>query len=109
MTLLFKTTREWHRIPLASDVEAHRFHRHGPGEARAPNLIIVELKQWSDAQVTEQDGVVSTWIGGSTRHASHPSYQAWSYSALLRNFNEAVDEASGVDLDPCRGTAREDQ
>jgi DUF2075 family protein len=65
------------------------------------NLVIVELKQWSTAQVTERDGVVSTWIGGGHQDVSHPCYQAWSYAALLRNFNEAADEGSGIELRPC--------
>lgn len=73
----------------------------GRGETRAPQLVIVELKQWSAAAATEKDGVVSTWIGGGHQEVSHPSYQAWSYAALLRNFNEEVDEGSDVDLLPC--------
>lgn len=73
----------------------------GCGEDRAPNLVIVELKQWSSAAATEKDGIVSTWIGGGHQEVSHPSYQAWSYAALLRNFNEEVDEGSDVDLLPC--------
>jgi DUF2075 family protein len=73
----------------------------GRGEDRAPNLVIVELKQWSAAAATEKDGIVSTWIGGGHQEVSHPSYQAWSYAALLRNFNEEVDEGSDVDLLPC--------
>lgn len=62
--------------------------------------IIVELKQWSKAAMTEMDGVVSTYVGGSTKNVSHPSYQAWSYAALLEDYNEVVQKDK-IDLIPC--------
>jgi len=72
----------------------------GSGEADQDNLIIVELKQWETATATEEDGVVTTWMGGGQVRTSHPSYQAWSYAEMLRGFNEAVYEGS-VTLQPC--------
>ncbi len=62
--------------------------------------IIVELKQWSKAVMTAMDGVVSTYVGGSTRDVSHPSYQAWSYAALLEDYNETVQKDK-IELIPC--------
>lgn len=47
--------------------------------------VIVELKQWESATITTMDGVVQTYIGGGIRDVSHPSYQAWSYAALLED------------------------
>ena len=49
-------------------------------------VLIVELKQWATADSTSMDGVVETFVGGSLRHVSHPSYQAWSYAQLLTDF-----------------------
>jgi DUF2075 family protein len=72
----------------------------GRGHDKAANVVIVELKQWSAAELTDKDAVVSTWIGGSRREVSHPSYQAWSYAALLEGFNEAVYEGA-MTLQPC--------
>ncbi len=72
----------------------------GRSADRAPKVIIVELKQWESAAISEKDGIVSTFVGGSTREVSHPSYQAWSYAALLEGFNEAVYEGS-FSLKPC--------
>ena len=63
-------------------------------------LIIVELKQWESAEKTTKDAVVVTRLGGANVETSHPSYQAWSYAALLQNFNEAVYE-SDIRLTPC--------
>ncbi len=72
----------------------------GLGEDKSPQVIIVELKQWETAKLTKMDGVVSTYTGGAHREVSHPSYQAWSYAALLDGFNEAIHEG-GVTLQPC--------
>nr|WP_244663533.1 MULTISPECIES: DUF2075 domain-containing protein [unclassified Xanthomonas] len=73
----------------------------GLGEAEEPRAIIVELKQWSTSAVTDKDGIVRAQRGGPTEtEGPHPSYQAWSYAALLQGFNEAVHEG-GVQLRPC--------
>lgn len=63
-------------------------------------LIIVELKQWGSATVTHKDGLVRTRFAGGESDTSHPSYQAWSYAELLRNFNEEV-YLREVLLQPC--------
>ncbi len=62
--------------------------------------VIVELKQWEKAEATEKDAIVRTFIGGSNREVSHPSYQAWSYAALLEDFNEAIS-SEPILLKPC--------
>lgn len=66
-----------------------------------PHVIIVELKQWSTSTRTDKDGIVVARRGGAhEREGAHPSYQAWSYAALLEGFNEAVYDAN-VALRPC--------
>ena len=45
---------------------------------RNQNAVIIELKQWSEAEATTKDAVVRTFVGGGIREVSHPSYQAWS-------------------------------
>lgn len=72
----------------------------GEGADKQSNLIIVELKQWSTASLTDKDAVVSTYLSGGIHEVSHPSYQAWSYAALLNGFSEAVYEG-GMQLQPC--------
>jgi len=72
----------------------------GLGEDQSPKVIVVELKQWEQSQRTDKDGIVSTFVGGAQREVSHPSYQAWSYAALLEDFNEAVHDV-GIELRPC--------
>ena len=63
-------------------------------------IVIVELKQWEQATALPKDAVVRTYLGGGLREVVHPSYQAWSYAALLEGFNEAVYE-NGIQLQPC--------
>ena len=64
----------------------------GKDASRNDTAIIVELKQWSEAEVTDKDAIVRTFLNGSIREVNHPSYQAWSYSALIEDYNETVRE-----------------
>ena len=72
----------------------------GQSDAGRDHAVIVELKQWESAEATGMDGIVRTWVGNGLREVSHPSYQAWSYAALLEDFNEAVHEGD-IELRPC--------
>ena len=64
------------------------------------SLILVELKQWQHAQITESDAVVITRFQHGPRETLHPSYQAWSYKCLLEDFNQTVQEEN-IQLHPC--------
>jgi hypothetical protein len=46
------------------------------------------------------DGLVRSFVGGGLRDLTHPSYQAWSYSCLLEDFNTAVQEHA-IAINPC--------
>ena len=72
----------------------------GIDEADRCKLIIIELKQWEAATLTNKDGLVRTRFAGGEAETSHPSYQAWSYAELLRNFDEEV-HTRDVTLQPC--------
>ena len=73
----------------------------GRDQDDAPHLVIVELKQWSNSRVSDKDGIVWAQRGGAhEREGPHPSYQAWSYAALLEGFNEAIYEGD-IRLRPC--------
>jgi len=62
--------------------------------------ILIELKQWSESESTDMDGVVSTFSNKGIKNVNHPSYQAWSYAAYLNEFNEAV-YTENIELIPC--------
>lgn len=66
------------------------------------HAVIVELKQWEAVEKNERlDAVVvETYIGRGKRQTIHPSYQAWSYAALIEDFNEEV-RSQPIQLKPC--------
>lgn len=64
------------------------------------SVILIELKQWSEASLTTKDAVVETFVGGRKGEHPHPSYQAWSYATLLQGFNEVVYNER-INLHPC--------
>lgn len=72
----------------------------GKNANKNPTAILVELKQWSSAEITEMDGVVKTFVGGAKREVEHPSYQVWSYATFIKDFNESVEEKN-ISLAPC--------
>lgn len=72
----------------------------GKGANNQSTAIIIELKQWENVKATTMDGVVKTFVGGMEREVSHPSYQAWTYAALLEDFNETVQQEN-IGLRPC--------
>lgn len=64
------------------------------------SAILIELKQWQQAQLTESDAIVITQFKHGFQETLHPSYQAWSYKRLLEDFNATVQEEQ-VQLFPC--------
>ena len=73
----------------------------GYGDNRNGNVVIIELKQWEKLEAVDgQEAIVETYTGGANRRVVHPSYQAWSYAALIRDYNEYVQD-SEIGLFPC--------
>jgi DUF2075 family protein len=72
----------------------------GLNEAHEDTAILIELKQWQSAQLTEKDGVVQTRFKHGETETSHPSYQAWSYKCLIEDYNQTVQEEQ-INLHPC--------
>ena len=62
--------------------------------------VIVELKQWQEVKKTSKDAIVKTRFQYGEIETNHPSYQAWSYSALIDDYNETVRQES-IRLQPC--------
>ncbi len=64
------------------------------------HVIIVELKQWTEAKAVVEKHLVETFVGGTFRELTHPSYQAWSYAEILKEYNKTVQE-DNIQLHPC--------
>lgn len=86
------------QIPLTS--KRIDFIITGKDKEENDNVVVIELKQWQNANITDKDGIVSTWFQGREVETAHPSYQAWSYVQLLNGFNETVQEEN-IALTPC--------
>lgn len=72
----------------------------GANDTQSEVAIIVELKQWDKIQTTKEDGIVETFVGGGVRRVTHPSYQAWSYARLIKDFSEVVQN-DNIEIIPC--------
>lgn len=73
----------------------------GQNASGEEHAILIELKQWDkDIQLTDQDAMVRTRFKHGFDNHVHPSYQAWSYAALLQDFNETV-ATDNIQLKPC--------
>lgn len=68
---------------------------------KKPNVVIIELKQWEEIKkVDSLDGLVETYTGVANRRVVHPSYQAWTYAEMIRDYNEYT-QIENVNLWPC--------
>ncbi len=64
-------------------------------------VVIVELKQWSAVEVISgKEAIVKTVINRAKVETTHPSYQAWSYAALIKDYNENAQNEE-IGLYPC--------
>ncbi|MBS3986930.1 MAG: DUF2075 domain-containing protein [Erysipelothrix sp.] len=63
----------------------------GYSDNHKPTALIIELKQWESAtKITSKDGIVETFLNQSIRETTHPSYQAWTYATLIKEYNENI-------------------
>jgi len=64
-------------------------------------VMVVELKQWGSVEkVDGKEAIVRTFLNKGIKETPHPSYQVWSYSALIEDYNENVQDQS-IKLHPC--------
>ena len=63
------------------------------------NVVVVELKQWDNAEKVDDimQHSVRAFTGGAYRIVNHPSYQAYAYATFIKNSSEQVqDERIGI-------------
>ena len=74
----------------------------GSDDKGKDNIVIVELKQWTKAEVVDDDMhfSVRTYVGNDNRIVCHPSYQAFSYSRFISNYSQVVHDQN-IHLVPC--------
>ena len=52
----------------------------------------MELKQWSECEAADAEGLVTTWVGGKNRELAHPSVQVGQYQQYLADTHSAFYE-----------------
>jgi len=72
----------------------------GLNAQKKEQIIIIELKQWEDAEPTNKPGIVVARFQQGKAEVAHPSYQAWSYAYMLSNYNLSIQERD-VQIKPC--------
>ena len=74
----------------------------GADSKEKDNIVIVELKQWTKAEVVDDDMhfSVRTFVANDKRIVCHPSYQAYSYSRFLANYSQSIHDKN-IHLVPC--------
>ena len=87
-----------YQIPLTS--KRVDFLITGKDKENNNNIVIIELKQWENCTPTQREDIVYAFVGKSERAVCHPSYQAYSYSKIIENFNEDVYKEN-ISLYPC--------
>ncbi len=74
----------------------------GSNDKGKDNIVIVELKQWTKAEVVDDDMhfCVRTYVANDKRIVCHPSYQAYSYSRFMVNYSQDIHDR-GIHIVPC--------
>lgn len=73
----------------------------GSDQDAKQSIVIVELKQWESVEKIEgKEAIVKTVINRGVRETTHPSYQAWSYATLIKDYNENAQKEE-IQLYPC--------
>ncbi len=88
-----------YQLPLTSrrlDCMVIGRDRHAEGRA-----VVVELKQWDQADISDVVGCVETWVGGNLREVLHPSAQVAQYRQYLQDCHYAFSGSSPIRLDAC--------
>ena len=63
---------------------------YGNDDSNKSNVVVIELKQWSQCSPTRKENYIHAFGGGGENDYWHPSYQAYNYVNLLSNFNEYI-------------------
>jgi DUF2075 family protein len=66
----------------------------GQNEDEEDHFVLVELKQWSEANKSKINNLVNTFIGGAHRDVLHPSFQVLTYEKFLSHMNEGVHRSN---------------
>ncbi len=73
----------------------------GYNNSKKPVVLVFELKQWGNVNnIVDSNYLVQTFLNGCLQNVVHPGYQVWSYSEILKNYNEYIQE-NDVEIKSC--------
>ena len=87
-----------YQIPLTS--KRVDFLISGLDKDNQDTILAIELKQWDQAETTNLENCVKTFVGGVNGVHPHPSQQILSYCQMITNLNQSVQE-DNINLVPC--------
>ncbi len=73
----------------------------GKDESFNDNVILIELKQWSEVSNSEIENKVSTFVGGGLKDVNHPAYQVRGYCLYLKDYLEIFYGKNPANLCGC--------
>ncbi len=74
----------------------------GKGKNNISNIVLIELKQWSDVKALPEEGnFVETYTGGRERIVPHPSQQVKGYHNYMQGFVEEFEKEPTLSLFSC--------
>src|SRR5882724_9468844 len=73
----------------------------GYDSKKAPNAVIIELKQWSGCKGASGKNEVATFVGGNVRDVLHPSVQVGQYMTYLTDCHTAFQGEDGISAHAC--------
>src|SRR5580700_1949487 len=68
---------------------------------KAPNAVIIELKQWSGCRGASGKNEVATFVGGNVRDVLHPAVQVGQYMTYLTDCHTAFQGQDAVIAHAC--------
>ncbi|MBN2214807.1 MAG: DUF2075 domain-containing protein [Bacteroidales bacterium] len=74
----------------------------GKNEKNQDNILVIELKQWTNVTALEIEGnFVETYTGGRKKVVAHPSQQIKGYHNYLLDFIEEFEKEPSITLTSC--------
>jgi DUF2075 family protein len=68
---------------------------------KAPNAVIIELKQWGGCRGASGKNEVATFVGGNVRDVLHPAVQVGQYMTYLTDCHTAFQGEDGINASAC--------
>ena len=73
----------------------------GEGLNKSENIVIIELKQWSDVEDSVIEYNIITFVGKANRMLAHPSLQVKGYYYHLKDLIQLFDDDPKINLSSC--------